>query len=224
MIAGAREMRAGSWPAKCQGTRRLGMRPVGFLDDDPVKVGKLIYGIPVVGRLRDLPRHPAGHAVRPDHHRDAKGHGQRRARGGRDSRRAGVVSRTIPGVFELLGGSVSVSRLRQVDIADLLRRPPVEAGRAAGYIQGRTVLVTGGGGSIGFDLPGKSRTPCVPGARGPPGETASSTPMGTCATRFRASPSTRSSRTSRPVAFSARIRETPPRCRVPCRRARAPCC
>jgi FlaA1/EpsC-like NDP-sugar epimerase len=70
-----------------------------------------------------------------------------------DCRSAGVMSRTIPGVFELLGGSVSVSRLRQVEIADLLRRNPVvEGAEPAAYIQGRTVLVTGAGGSIGFEL------------------------------------------------------------------------
>jgi FlaA1/EpsC-like NDP-sugar epimerase len=70
-----------------------------------------------------------------------------------DCRKAGVVSRTMPGVFELLGGKVSISRLRQVDISDLLRRRSVDMEpHASRYVQGRTVLVTGAGGSIGFEL------------------------------------------------------------------------
>jgi FlaA1/EpsC-like NDP-sugar epimerase len=68
-------------------------------------------------------------------------------------RQALVSSRIMPGVFELLDGHVSVSRLRQVDITDLLRRTPVESGAdTSHYLQGRTVLVTGAGGSIGFEL------------------------------------------------------------------------
>jgi FlaA1/EpsC-like NDP-sugar epimerase len=129
------------------------MRPVGFVDDDPVKVGKRIYGIPVVGRLRELSDIVQAMQVDQVIIAMPKVTGNVVRAVAEDCRRAGVVSRTIPGVFELLGGSVSVSRLRQVDIADLLRRNPVEAGPdAAGYIQGRTVLVTGAGGSIGFEL------------------------------------------------------------------------
>ena len=67
--------------------------------------------------------------------------------------RAGVEARSVPGVFELLDGGVSVSRLREVDIADLLRRRQIEAQPdAALYLQGKSVLVTGAGGSIGSEL------------------------------------------------------------------------
>ena len=55
-------------------------------------------------------------------------------------REAGITSRTIPGVFELLDGIVSVNRLRQIDIADLLRRAQVTSTPDAGrYLNGRTV-------------------------------------------------------------------------------------
>src|SRR5262249_16127003 len=65
----------------------------------------------------------------------------------------GVKSQTIPGVFELLHGRVSVNRLRSVDIADLLRRTPVGGSdNAAEFVAGRVVLITGGGGSIGCEL------------------------------------------------------------------------
>src|ERR1019366_7509150 len=71
-------------------------------------------------------------------------------------RQLGVASRTMPGGFELLDGNVSVSRLRQIEISDLLRRaqviPAGNAVNASTYVAGRTVLVTGAGGSIGFEL------------------------------------------------------------------------
>ncbi len=136
-----------------QRNAQLGMRPVGFLDDDPVKLRKRIYGVPVVGRLCDL--QDVVQAMHVDQVIIAmpKATGNIVRTVAEDCRSAGVMSRTIPGVYELLGGDVGVSRLRQVEIADLLRRNPVvEGADAAEYIQGRTVLVTGAGGSIGFEL------------------------------------------------------------------------
>src|SRR5688500_18754763 len=70
-----------------------------------------------------------------------------------DCRQAGVVSRTMPGVLELVDGQVSVNRLRQIDITDLLRREPVHGQVDCGpYLTSRRVLVTGAGGSIGREL------------------------------------------------------------------------
>jgi FlaA1/EpsC-like NDP-sugar epimerase len=69
-------------------------------------------------------------------------------------RQRGVAFRTMPGLYELLGGAVNVSRLREVDIADLLRREPVRMDTEAlgQVLEGRVVLVTGAGGSIGREL------------------------------------------------------------------------
>ena len=59
----------------------------------------------------------------------------------------------MPGLFELLDGGVSVSRLREIEIADLLRRAPVPVRPDAGlYLQDQVVLITGAGGSIGSEL------------------------------------------------------------------------
>ena len=65
-----------------------------------------------------------------------------------------IPFRTMPGVYELIGGKVSVSRLREVEISDLLRREPVDLDdEAVGRtLTGRRVMVTGGGGSIGLEL------------------------------------------------------------------------
>lgn len=130
----------------------LRLNPVGFLDDDPVKIGKKILGVPVLGtttavaeiaRLRRadeviiaMPKAP-GPVVRTI---------------ANSCSAVGIASRTIPGVFEVLGGQVSVKRLRNVDIADLLRRTEIVGERAPVYLRDRVVLVTGAGGSIGFEL------------------------------------------------------------------------
>jgi FlaA1/EpsC-like NDP-sugar epimerase len=137
-----------------QRNTHLGMKVMGFLDDDPVKLGKSVYGTRVCGTTADLAASiqafsRSTRSSSPCRRRPAAWCGASRE----DCRKAGVFSRTIPGVFELLDGQVSVSRLRQVDITDLLRRPTVDAGpEASSYVAGQDVLVTGAGGSIGFEL------------------------------------------------------------------------
>ena len=132
----------------------LGLLPVGFLDDDPNKVGMTIHGVPVVGtteRLAELCAQRGARqalltmaAVPPkDVRRIASLCGE-----------AGIPVKVIPGVFEIVGGRVNLSRIRPVAIEDLLRREPVVLDLEAigRVIEGRTVLVTGAGGSIGSEL------------------------------------------------------------------------
>jgi FlaA1/EpsC-like NDP-sugar epimerase len=132
---------------------QLGMTPVGFLDDSPAKLGKWINGVRVLGPLADLAEVTATHRV-DEVVVAMPTAGGPLVRGIAEScRRAAVPSRAVPGVFELLDGHVSVSRLRTVEIADLLRRSQVVGKpEAAAYVAGRTVLVTGAGGSIGSEL------------------------------------------------------------------------
>src|SRR5690606_5167711 len=67
---------------------------------------------------------------------------------------AGLATRTIPGMFEILSGRVSVNSLRPVQIEDLLRRDPIriELDRVGELVEGRTVMVSGAGGSIGSEI------------------------------------------------------------------------
>ena len=132
---------------------QLEMQPVGFLDDHRAKLGKRIYGVPVLGALADL----ESVVARQDVHQVVIA--ITRADGGTvrllldACRRAGVEARSVPGMFELLDGGVSFSRLREIDIADLLRRRPIAIDPHAGlYLHGKTVLVSGAGGSIGSEL------------------------------------------------------------------------
>ena len=127
---------------------------VGLLDDDPNKVGREVYGAPVLGTwdrvqaiaLSTGARHAllavgtAGHTVR------------RRAFDLCEA--AGLKLLVVPDVDELISGQAQVSSIRDIEVDDLLGRDPVRLD-VTGLLQmlaGRTVLVTGAGGSIGSEL------------------------------------------------------------------------
>jgi len=133
---------------------QLHMQPVAFVDDDPEKLRKDIHGVRVVGKLKDLQsvidRSRAREVVIAIP--SAPGDVVRLVT--QICRRKGIPFRTMPGIYELIGGQVNVSRLREVEISDLLRRQPARiddevVGRT---LAGKRVLVTGAGGSIGLEL------------------------------------------------------------------------
>ena len=132
----------------------LGIEPVGFLDDDTLKVGTTVHGIPVLGTTSDLGALCALVGARQVLITIANAPGQdiRRIRKLCDD--AGLPAKIIPGIYEIVGGTVNLSRIRDVAIQDLLGREPValDLDAIAKDIRGRTVLVTGAGGSIGSEL------------------------------------------------------------------------
>jgi FlaA1/EpsC-like NDP-sugar epimerase len=137
--------------------RNPGLRsaPVGFVDDDPRKQGMRIAGIKVLGGTPDLPRVLDG--VQPDEVIIAipSAPGTLRQQVVTACRERGIPVRTLPTTFELLTGSVALMRqVREVRVEDVLGRDPVrvEIDRVGAYLRGRTVLVTGAGGSIGGEL------------------------------------------------------------------------
>jgi FlaA1/EpsC-like NDP-sugar epimerase len=132
----------------------LALHPVGFLDDDPTKLGTSIGGIPVLGKTEDV----AEVAERKHVERalitiaNAPGHQIRRiAELCRDAR---LDTKIIPGIYEIVGDKVNLSRIREVAIEDLLGREPVQLDEevVGASIRSRVVLVTGAGGSIGSEL------------------------------------------------------------------------
>jgi FlaA1/EpsC-like NDP-sugar epimerase len=132
---------------------QLGLDAVGFIDDAVVKLGKRIHGLRVLGPLDALERIVADYRVEEIIIAMPTARGAVVRRLADAARHAGVPARVLPGVFELLDGGVSVSRLRTLDIADLLRRTQVQADpETARYLSGQVVLVTGAGGSIGSEL------------------------------------------------------------------------
>lgn len=136
-----------------QRNSRVKKNVIGFLDDDADKLGKQIYGVPVLGRIADLATIAAKHRCDEIVIAMPSAPGRTVREVADRCRRLGLRSLTIPGVYELLDDKVSVSTLREIDIADLLRRSPAQTReRAHQYIRGRRVLVTGAGGSIGSEL------------------------------------------------------------------------
>ncbi len=133
---------------------QLEMEPVGFVDDDPAKHGNTICGLRVLGgrdRIPELARDYVVHTVIIAM-RTAPGSVIREIRD--ICHGAGLATKTIPVMSDILSGRVSVSQLRDVEIEDLLRREPVRTDqRAVGkLVRGTTVLVTGAGGSIGSEI------------------------------------------------------------------------
>jgi len=133
-----------------------GMRPIGFIDQDPHKIGRSIATVPVLGRLEDLERvfdTTAADEVLiciPS----ADGRTVRHIIESVRRARPDMPYRTMPALYELLSGQVTVNRIREVGIEDLLRRPPVDlhTDSILSYLHGRRVMITGAGGSIGSEL------------------------------------------------------------------------
>jgi FlaA1/EpsC-like NDP-sugar epimerase len=133
---------------------QLGFYPVAYIDDDPQKLNVHIRGIPVVGDRHHIPEvvqsmeiqkviiampTVAGQVIR-EIVDICKAHG--------------IPTSTLPGIHEILNGRVRVDSVRDVRIEDLLRREPVQTDieRVYQFIQGKKVLITGSGGSIGSEL------------------------------------------------------------------------
>jgi FlaA1/EpsC-like NDP-sugar epimerase len=133
---------------------QLGMKPIGYLDDDQDKQRHQIHGVKVIGRLTDLRRaletRPVNEVII-----SIPSAGGKVVRLVTDiCRLKGIPFRTMPGLYELIGGKISVNRLREVDIADLLRREPAQIQNEliGAALTGKRVLVTGAGGSIGREI------------------------------------------------------------------------
>ncbi len=132
---------------------QLRMIPAGFLDDEVGKLGKRVQGLRVLGRTQDVEAIARRHGIDEVIIAMPTAGGQVVRAIVEGCLAAGVPSRTIPGVFELLGGTVTVNRIRDIDITDLLRRAPTASqSEPLPYLTGATVLVTGAGGSIGSEL------------------------------------------------------------------------
>ena len=137
----------------------LGYEVLGFLDDDRNKRSHNLLGVPVMGAGREAPlivdrlrRRHASIAEIVIAMPSASGRAMNEALS--NCRAAGVPCKTIPGVGELLTSNVLTSQIRDVSVEDLLGRAPIKLDQTLirSSIEGRSVMVTGGGGSIGAEL------------------------------------------------------------------------
>jgi len=132
----------------------LGLKPVFFVDDDRSKHRHDIHGVPVVGAPEDIPR------LRKDYAIDACVLAMPSASGKRLQEISkllideGLKVEIIPSLSELASGRVQVTKIRPVQVEDLLGRQSVDlkSDEVAKLIDGKVVLVTGAGGSIGSEL------------------------------------------------------------------------
>lgn len=128
---------------------------VCMVDDDKSKLGSRLHGVLVAGTSDDLVDLVNQYGVKrvivamPSASPEDRKHIIEQAQ------KAGVKDiKVLPGIYQLVKGEVSISKLRNVDLLDLLGRDPVKVNleEVASYIHGKVVLVTGGGGSIGSEL------------------------------------------------------------------------
>jgi FlaA1/EpsC-like NDP-sugar epimerase len=132
----------------------LGLHPVGFLDDNSFKIGTSIAGLPVLGTTQMIAEVAERKRAKRALITIANASGQQIRRISEACRNAGLDTKIIPGIYEIVGEKVNLSRIREIAIEDLLRREPVQLDEnmIAGTIRSRVVLVTGAGGSIGSEL------------------------------------------------------------------------
>lgn len=137
-----------------QKNSELNFCPIGFLDDNPGKLKQQIHGVPVIGTLNDMGKVLEQKKIDEVIIAIPSAGGKTIRMVADICRLKGIPFRTMPGIYELLGGKVNISRLREVDITDLLRRQPSHMKEElVGFtLTGKTVMVTGAGGSIGREL------------------------------------------------------------------------
>ncbi len=134
--------------------KNLAYEVVGFLDDNPAKHRRLIHGVPILGATADL-----GRII---HQKNAEeiliavpsASSREMRRVVELCEQTGLPCRTLPGIGELIDGSVHISSIRNVSYEDLMGREAVrlDMDRIGKSLAGRRILVTGAGGSIGSEL------------------------------------------------------------------------
>ncbi len=152
LIIGAGE--AGAFLARDLMRNENELYPVGFIDDDPNKIGMHVSGLMVLGSTAELKN-----IVERDNFKVvliaiSTYNGRKIREIYNTLAPLNIQVRILPSLRELAGGQVSVSRIRKVKLEDLLGREPIRINLdpSMNYIQGKRILITGAGGSIGSEI------------------------------------------------------------------------
>lgn len=134
--------------------KRLERKIIGFLDDDPMKKGQTFQGIKVLGTQDDIAWICRTKGVDEIIIAVPSASGKQVRAIVEKCQKIGVMFKTLPGVGDLIDGKVSVQSIRDVSFEDLLGREAVrlDIEQIRAYLQGKRVLVTGAGGSIGSEI------------------------------------------------------------------------
>lgn len=135
-------------------SQRLHCKVCCVIDDNPNKRGRMIEGVEIVGDRHDIVRMARKYSINRIIYAIPSSNGNERKDILNICKETGCKLQTIPGVYQLVNDEVSVSKLRDVEITDLLGREQVSVnnGEILDAIAGKVVLITGGGGSIGSEL------------------------------------------------------------------------
>lgn len=131
-----------------------GLTPIGYLDDQKAGYPRLLVGIPILGNLKDLSSVVVKYSIDEVLIAMPSESGEVIRTMANLAREAKVRYRIMPPLHELINGKVTISQIRDVDVEDLLRRKPVQldVNAISGYLNGKVILVTGAGGSIGSEI------------------------------------------------------------------------
>ena len=127
---------------------------VCIIDDDPQKTGRYLNNVKIVGTRRDIAKAAQDYRVEEIVFAIPAAPTQQRKQILKLCQETGCKLKILPGISQLANGEVKVQKIRDVDVLDLLGRDSVQVDltQIAEYLSGETVLVTGGGGSIGSEL------------------------------------------------------------------------
>ena len=128
--------------------------PVGVVDDDKNKQGKCVYDVPVLGTIDDVDQIVKNHCIDEIIICIANINPQRKREIINICKKTDAKIKTIPGIYEIIDGKVNITKVRDVQIEDLLGREPIKMNLddMNGIIKDKIIMVTGGGGSIGSEL------------------------------------------------------------------------
>ena len=128
--------------------------PVCVIDDSPSNRGKVISGVPIVGFRNDIPEAAKKYGVKQIIFAIPSADPKERAEILNICKDTGCELKMIPGIYQMVNGEVSLSKIRPVSVEDLLGRDQVKVNNDEVFemLCGKTILVTGGGGSIGSEL------------------------------------------------------------------------
>jgi FlaA1/EpsC-like NDP-sugar epimerase len=127
---------------------------VGFIDDDRSKHNHILFGVKIFGNRKAIRKVVANYRIQEIIIALPSASGKQLRRIIYECKKTNCEVKILPGLYELIDGKVSIQQVRNVDLEDLLRRESVklDIARITGYLTGKTVLVTGAGGSIGSEL------------------------------------------------------------------------
>lgn len=135
-------------------SRYINKKVVCVIDDDRDKIGSYIHGVKIMGNRYEIPRLAKELAV-DEIIIAMPAVSQKEIKGILDiCKETGCEMKRLPGIYQLVNGDVSVAKLKDVDVNDLLGRDPIEVDLDSilGYVEDKVIMVTGGGGSIGSEL------------------------------------------------------------------------